>query len=106
MILILISVNTAFAATNYVQKSRSLNFSGTTAYCDASVSQTGSEITLSAELWQGNTLIDYWDDMGTGSASISGSVSGCISGMRYKLKVYATVDGDPVSISSVTKICP
>ena len=104
-ILLLASVFPSAAAINAVQITKNLQYSGTTAYCDASVSQIGSEITLSAELWRGNTQVAYWDDIATGNAAISGSCS-VQSGATYTLKFFATVDGESIYIAPITKRCP
>ena len=106
LILVLAVTVTAFADVNSAQTYKSLSFSGTTAFIAASVAQGGAEISLSAELWQGGTMIDYWDDLADNTAAVSGSVSGCTSGLTYTLYVYATVDGDPVYISPISKVCP
>ncbi len=106
IVMVLSSVALIFAGTNSISKGRSLSFSGNTANVTAYVSEAGSECTISAELYQGSTLVGYWDDMGMHSADISGSVPGCISGLTYRLEVTATVNGDPVTISSISKRCP
>ncbi len=104
--LVLSTVVFAFAGTNSIGKSSKLRFSGTTAYVEAYVRNAGSECAISAELWQGGTMINYWDDLADDEAYISGSVSGCTSGLTYTLYVYATVDGVTVNINPISKVCP
>lgn len=106
MVLVLSAISFAFASENAVRSGRSLSFSGTTAYIDAYVRNTGSECSISAELWQGGTMVAYWDDLGDDSASVSGTVSGCTSGLTYTLYVYATVDGNTVNINPISRVCP
>ncbi len=105
-VLVLACISTAFAGINAISWSRSLNFSGTTAVCKASVSETGSECSISAELYQGSTLVAYWDDLAMNKASVSGNAYNCVSGLTYRLEITATVNGNSVPVSSVTKTCP
>ncbi|MBR0130369.1 MAG: hypothetical protein IJM08_03605 [Firmicutes bacterium] len=106
IIMVFSAIANAHAATNAIGKSSTLSFSGTTANCAASISQAGASCTLTVELYRGGTRVAYWYDADIGSASVSDTVSGCISGQTYTLRVSGTVDGVSVYYSPITKTCP
>ena len=105
VVLVLSLTAVAFAGMK-ASSSRSLYFNGNTAEVSASVSQNGAVCTLTVELYRGGTRVAYWYADGIGSASVSDSVSGCISGSSYTLRVSGTVDGQTVNFSPITKTCP
>ncbi len=106
IVVILSCVVCAFATTKSITKGSDLSFYGNTAYVSAYVRETGSYCTISAKLYKGNSLVGSWNDSDYDLAAVSDSVSGCISGQVYSLKVTATVNGISVPISTISKTCP
>ena len=75
----------------------SLFFSGTTANCNATVTDAGKELVVTLELWHGDDLVDSWPASGTGSVSVKGET--------YTLIVTGTADGKSFSSPPVSKTC-
>ena len=94
----------AFAATIAVGKP-SLTFSGTTANCSITVTQSGEPISVTLELYQGSTLIDSWSKSGSSRVKVSGSAT-VSSGLSYRLEAHGTINGVPFTATPVTKTCP
>lgn len=94
----------AFAATTAVGKP-SLTFSGTTANCSITVTQSGEPISVTLELYQGSTLIDSWSKSGSSRVKVSGSAT-VSSGLSYRLEAHGTINGVPFTATPVTKTCP
>ena len=105
LLLVIAFSASAYAAT-MISKSRDLTFSGNSAIVYAYLSQSGAECELEVKLFRGGTKIGQWNDSGTGSASVSDSVSGCTSGQSYTLYVTGTVNGNSVYFSPITRTCP
>ena len=80
-----------FAATTAVG-APSLTFSGTTANCEITVTQSGKPITVVLELYQGRVKV-------SGSTSVS-------SGGTYRLEASGTINGVSFTATPVTKTCP
>ena len=94
----------AFAATTAVG-APSLTFSGTTANCEITVTQSGKPIDVTLELYQGSTLIDSWTKSGSSRVKVSGSAT-VSSGLSYRLEAYGTINGVSFTAPTVTKTCP
>lgn len=82
----------------------SLFFSGTTANCNATVTDAGKELVVTLELWHGDDLVDSWPASGTGSVSVKGSCR-VVKGETYTLIVTGTADGKSFSSPPVSKTC-
>ena len=104
IVFILLFSVVVFAATTAVG-TPSLTFSGTTANCEITVTQSGKPITVVLELYQGSTLVDSWTKSGTGRVKVSGSTS-VSGGVTYRLEAHGTINGVSFTASPVTKTCP
>ena len=104
LLLVLLCNASAYAATAAVSKP-SLSFSGTTANCSITVTQSGKPIDVTLELYQGSTLVDSWSKSGSNRVKVSGSTS-VTSGLSYRLEAYGTIDGVPFTATPVMKTCP
>jgi type 1 fimbria pilin len=104
VLLVLLCSASAYAATTAVGKP-SLSFSGTTASCSITVTQSGKPIDVTLELYQGSTLVDSWSKSGTSRVKVSGSAS-VTSGLSYRLEAYGTINGVPFTATPVTRTCP
>ncbi len=95
----------AFAMPMISRKVLNLNYSGTTALCKFSVTDTGKSIDATMELWQGNTKLATWNDSDT-TQVILDETYGVTSGVSYTLKGYGTINGVSFNMTPVTKTCP
>lgn len=82
-----------------------LSFSGTTATCMFSITNVGSNISATLELWKGNTRIASWPATAKSSLTIL-KTKAVTRNVTYTLKAYGTIDGVSFTASSTTKTCP
>lgn len=82
-----------------------LSFTGTIANCKFTMTQFGSNINVTMELWRGNTRIASWPATASSSLMISKTKT-VTRGATYTLKAYGTIDGVSFTAPSVTKTCP
>ena len=83
-----------------------LSFSGTTATCTVLVSGDYStdEIFLVVELWQESSVVDTWNEEGEGYINFSETAK-VSKDKSYTLKVYPVINGQELSMASITKTC-
>ena len=105
MTLILLFSTAAFAATNATSISRSLTFTGTTANCKVSVSDSGKSISVTMKLYQGSTELASWTASDTSRVVLSKTYA-ATSGVTYRLEASGTINGVPFTATPVTKTCP
>lgn len=82
-----------------------LQFSGTTALCEFSISNFGKSISVTLELWNGSTLVESWTQSGISVVTISENCT-VVSGNTYTLVASGTCGGEVFSGVSVTRKCP
>ena len=82
-----------------------LSFSGTTANCKFTMTQFGSNIIATLELWKGSTRIASWSATATSSLIISKTKT-VTRGATYTLKAYGTIGGVAFTAPSTTMTCP
>lgn len=102
VVLLLSLALSASAACNVVQMNRSLKFVGSSAKCSASITEEGSSISATMELWRGSTKLATWSDSDTSSVDLYGSVN-VSSGQTYTLVVYGTINGVSFEMPPLTK---
>lgn len=92
------------AETRAIPVTPTLTFDGTTALCGVTVSSYGKNISVTLELWKGNTLVDRWSRNGFSLASISES---CLVSKNntYTLIVTGYVGNEAIN-GSISKYCP
>lgn len=81
-----------------------LRFDGTTAYCSASVIDSGKELNITMQLWRGNVLVDSWPASGKGMVSVEGNCQ-VVKGQTYTLVVTGTTNGTSFSSTPLSKTC-
>lgn len=84
-----------------------ISFSGTTANCSMVVTadNTRDKISATLELWHGNTLMDSWENSGSGVLRINGS-SKVTKGKTYKVIGKVKINNTtypPVEVSGTCK---
>ena len=94
---------TAFAAEQMTKIQPSLSFSGTTAHCGVTVTDIGSEITVTLELYYGSSKLKTWTGSGANAVYVGGDY-GVVDGETYVLVAYGDVDGTPF-YETVTGTC-
>lgn len=92
----------ASATTTATRVQRSLEFSGTSAICSATITDIDKSISATMELWCGNVPLASWSDSGTSSVNLSGSIN-VPSSMTFTLKLYGTVDGVPFELPPLVR---
>lgn len=103
--ILLLGATPAHAAeTRAIPVTPSLTFDGTTALCGVTVSSYGKNISITLELWNGNTLIDQWFKSGTSIVSIN-EKSLVSRNSTYTLNVTGTVGNESV-YGLVSNYCP
>ena len=86
----------------------SLNFSGNTAICKLYVEaiSPSSSITATVKLKNGTVVIKQWTNL-TAIGELDFSDTAIVtSGCTYTLSVTLEINGVPVSVNDITKICP
>lgn len=83
----------------------SLSFQGTTAYCEVVVTAPGNSISVSMELFEGDSLIASWNGWGTSIVPLSKKAT-VESGHTYTLSVNGTINGVTFSAPEITRTCP
>lgn len=97
LLIFLLGSVTAYAAEPRIATVRpSLNFDGTTALCEVSVTSYGKNIDVTLSLWQGGTLVNQWTSAGSSYVVISESCT-VEKGKTYQLTVSGTVNGESIS---------
>ena len=104
IMLIVVSFLTVMVSARANIGSPILSFSGTTAYCEIIVRSPGNNITVTLELWDGNTQVDSWSDSGSDEVIMSESCR-VTSGERYTLKGHCTIDGTYYTLVPVSGTC-
>ena len=92
----------AFAEMTRVSVSPRFTLNGSSASCGVTVTQHGSEIAITMELWQGNCMLESWEKSGTDSVILRKNTT-FATGNTYTLTVYYSIDGvdyGPVETSS------
>lgn len=102
-IVMMLNVNAHASGLRMVRVVPQLNFRGTTAYCEVSISDAG-KINAVLELWNGTTVVKSWSGEGDDGLFLSGSCS-VKSGVTYTLKVSGTIAGTAFTGSPVTGKC-
>ena len=100
-----IGTSTSFATTMASRRDLTLSFSGTTAQCDLTVTESGKTIDATMELWQGSTKLATWNKSKKSTVSIDETYD-VISGVSYTLKAYGTINGSSFNMTSITRTCP
>ena len=95
----------SYAATMTSRRDLTLSFSGTTAQCDLTITESGKTIDATMELWRGSTKLATWSKSKKTTVSIDETYN-ATSGVSYTLKAYGTINGVSFSMTSVTKTCP
>ena len=95
-ILLLGAIPAHAAETRAIPVTPTLTFDGTTALCGVTVSSYGKNISVTLELWNGNTLVDAWSRSGTSVVTIS-ERSIVTKGNTYTLKVSGTSGSDVIT---------
>ncbi len=90
--------------TRAVVPKASLEFNGTTAICSVRVTEVGKTIKATMQLWQGNTLVDFWSGSGTSTLRLSETHS-VTKGKTYTVRVTCTVNGSSYAVNPATKTC-
>lgn len=85
--------------------SGSLSFSGTTAYCSGSVTDSGKWISATMTLSHNGSTVGSWSGSGRSNVTLNGSRS-VVSGWTYTLVISGTVDGVAFSTTPYTATCP
>lgn len=80
----------------------SLTFDGTTAYCEAKITNIGASINATMTLKQGNTVIASWSGTDTSVLSLEGKHA-VTKGSTYTLAVSGTANGTPFSATTSGK---
>lgn len=82
-----------------------LSFSSGSAVCEVSYVSVGKSISITLQLYEGDSLVGSWTKSGTSVVTISEQCN-VTSGRSYTLKAYGTCGGENFSCIPVTKICP
>lgn len=84
-----------------------LGFSGTTAYCEVTIScdYGTDEIAATMKLWEGNFCIATWTASGEGQLVLEKTKSNCISGQEYTVTVDAVINGVSKPRVHITRTC-
>ncbi len=93
----------AFAAEQATAIEPTIIFTGTTAHCGLTVSEVGSDINATLELYYGNTKLRTWNGSGTHAVFVGGDHT-VVKGNTYLLIAYGDVDGVPF-YETVTGTC-
>ena len=88
----------ANAACNSAIMNRSLQLTGSSATCRASVYETGSSISVTMELWQENDFVKSWSESNTSRVDMCENET-VSSGHTYTLVVYGTINGIPFEMA-------
>lgn len=102
--ILLLGATPAHAAeTKAIPVTPTLTFNGTTALCDVTVSSYGRNISVTLELWDGNTLVDTWTKSGVSIVTVS---EHCLvtRGNTYTLKVTGSVNNESIT-GAISKKC-
>ncbi|MBE6885226.1 MAG: hypothetical protein E7487_11600 [Ruminococcaceae bacterium] len=90
----------ASAAENAASIIFDLNFIGSAAECEASISAVGYEINATLELWSGSTFIASWSESGVDDVYIYG-LAPVSKGNPYTLKVTGTIGDETISVQPI-----
>jgi len=90
----------AVAAENAARATLSLDFVGSAAECEASISAPGCEIDATLELWSGSTFIASWSYSDWDYVYIYGAAP-ATRGNPYTLKVTGTIDGYTINVQPI-----
>ena len=102
VLMLTVSANAAFSVKS-VMPALSLDISGSTAQCSALVRENGKRISVTMELWCGNTLCASWSGSGTNYVTASGSYTDVQRGKTYTLKAYGTAGGRTFTVTPISK---
>lgn len=107
VVMAIFSLTVAAAEMRYQSVLPEIGFSGGNAFCSVEVitGDSNAEIELYVELWEGDSMVDAWEESGTGYVEWSRSFS-ATSGETYTLVAYATVNGRDLSTKYATEVCP
>lgn len=84
----------------------SLEFSGTTAYCDLTVvANPDEEIRATIKLWHGSTCLKGWTVTDEYSLDFLGTCP-VVSGQTYRMTADVSIDGVAKPQVSQTRTCP
>lgn len=85
--------------------SGSLSFSGTTAYCSGSVTDSGKWISATMTLSHNGSSVGSWSKSDWTNVTLNGNCQ-VTKGWTYTLVISGTVDGVPFSTTPYTATCP
>lgn len=97
-----LTANASLRATRVVP---TLTFSGTSANCEAIITDSGKEINAIMKLWRGSSLVDSWSGSSSSLLTLTGDHD-VVSGCTYTLTVSGTVNGVAFTGTPVSKTCP
>ncbi|MCI9670551.1 MAG: hypothetical protein HFF49_03240 [Lawsonibacter sp.] len=110
MLLLLVGILSAQMAQAVGQRAASqkpdLFFQGTTAICSAICQGDSATDSVAATLtlYQGNTYIDSWSELGTRKITLYGECK-VTSGKTYRLELACSINGVDKPVVSVTNTC-
>lgn len=96
----------AFATPRAAGASVSFYFTGTTANCSATITDSGKRISATLQLWYNDMLVNAWPGSGTTYVAITGTHTSCVSGGVYTLKLVGTIGGVSITSDPIVKTCP
>ena len=79
-----------------------LNFTGTTANCEAMITSAADDIEATMTLKQGNRVVDSWSGSGTGILFLDGDYY-VTKGVTYTLTVEGTRNGVAFDATPITR---
>lgn len=104
IMLLVVSFLTVTVSARAIIGNPSLSFSGTTAHCEVGIRSYGDEISVTLELWEGDTRVDSWSNSGVSEVSIVETYR-ATRGERYTLKGHCTINGTYYSLQSAYGTC-
>lgn len=81
-----------------------LNFTGTTANCEAMITSASDDIEATMTLKQGNRVVDSWSGSSTGILFLDGDCY-VTKGVTYTLTVEGTRNGVAFEATPITRTC-
>ena len=105
VLIALLFTTTANATVLVVKVTPKLSFTGTTANCEARVTDAGKYISATLELYENGTSVETWNASGYSSVTFSDTYS-ATSGKSYYLRLHGTSGGSAFDESTTVKVCP
>ena len=106
VVILILAMTVQVAIARAKTPTAQLEFIDSTAYCYGYVegNNSSNRVTISMALWQGNTRIAFWSDIGTGSVELNKSVV-VTKGQTYRLVVNGIVAGTVLQETVATGTC-